>query len=879
MIRGVYNPNTGKVDEVDENKTKTAFNDFKDVISKGISIMLEDFNVDEREAALAMSDLISLVLKAPMLLPPLRYTGRVPENANNFETLANYVLQRHIKGKVSPDKVTEVVKGNWGAKGNSNKNLFLRFISLFQDKIYSVYEALMTVPADSRPGNNIGSLAAHLSISSMAEWAIFPDSQDLPFLRLATVLHDIGKLTDFGRHWESSTDFFDGLIDEIQKNTDINPTLRSGLVDVLRKAEERARKHHLVNIEGDLISSGEGRIERSELEQLYSFQHCSPFRETLHMKASEAEDYINELEKEDKSLKDKYEECSKQVYKKLQERQRSSKKDDIDPSQNVIADLNMFNFPGVQSFIKSFSDLRDISAASTLVDMSVTTIPFVVIDSMYDKTYLPLDSLLVSSGGHSFIVTRRDSSNVNESRIEEELRKVTLLHDLNVSLTVSSTPLIVGNDPYRMRGYKPVSELFGKDGVRGLKISPSSFKIVSPGLHAVCESCGVYPAVEIDERGKRLCRRCFTVHEISKSKGFSSKLKASFKIGSVDISPPKEALIDPMSYLSGDLIDEGEGKKYEPVKAPRGYLSVVKSDGNDAGEYFSSSLNFDEYIDKSFKVDYWVKKGFVEAADEAEKDGVLNKGMIMRTLLGVQYMGGDDILLIGPAMTAPILTMNALEKATSKLGMSFKVGVATVKSDTPIQFAIDAADKLMEDGKIEKETVRGTTNNDGVKNEQERNTLTFLFASSLVTRSSVEEIKREWSADPLSSTHNQKEEEKVSTMYKMKTNFSFWKDIIALSDDLKLVLKSFPNDYEKRVKSFKDYVRVMEDIVETFHRTKDPYYTVIYMMRQSTRHKEASKLMLALLKGWDKEGQIPLVDAFYMFKAALVEAGDRGESS
>ncbi|WP_157043040.1 hypothetical protein [Sulfuracidifex metallicus] len=664
------------------------------------------------------------------------------------------------------------------------------------------------------------------------------------------------------------------------KNTDVNPKLRSGLVDVLRKAEERARKHHLVNIEGDLISSGEGRIERSDLEQLYSsIQDCSPFRETLHKKASEAEDYINELEKKDKFLKNKYEECSKQVYKKLQERQRSNRQDDINPSQNVIADLNMFNFPGVQSFIKFFSDLRDMSAASTLVDMSVTTIPFVVIDSMYDKTYLPLDSLLVSSGGHSFIVTRRDSSNVNESRIEEELRKVTLLHDLDVSLTVSSTPLIIGNNPYRMRGYKAVSELFGKDGVKGLKISPSSFKIVSPGLHAVCESCGVYPAVKKDDRGKRLCRRCLTVHEISKSKGFSSKLKASFKIGSVDISPLEEALDAPMSYLSGDIIDEGEGKKYEPVKAPRGYLSVVKSDGNDAGEYFGSSLNFGEYIDKSFKVDYWVKKSFVEAADEAEKDGVLNKGMIMRTLLGVQYMGGDDILLIGPAMTAPILTMNALEKATSKLGMSFKVGVATVKSDTPIQFAIDAADKLMEDGKIEKETVMGTTNKEGVKSEQERNTLTFLFASSLVTRSSVEEIKREWSADPLSSTHNQKEEEKVRAMYKMKTNFSFWKDIMALSDDLKLVLKSFPDDYEKRVKSFKDYVRVMEDIVETFHRTKDPYYTVIYMMRQATRHKEASKLMLTLLKGWDKEGQIPLVDAFYMFKAALVEAGDRGESS
>ncbi|WP_054846616.1 hypothetical protein [Sulfuracidifex tepidarius] len=486
-------------------------------------------------------------------------------------------------------------------------------------------------------------------------------------------------------------------------------------------------------------------------------------------------------------------------------------------------------------------------------------------------------------------MTRRDTSRVME-RIEEELRDVKLLRDLDVSLTVSSTPLIVGNGTYRMRGYETVSELFGKDGVKGLMIPPSSLKMISPGLHAVCESCGVYPAVRSDDRGKRLCTRCYTVHELSKSKGFSSKLETYFKVGSTVMYPMK--VEEPMPYLSGDIIDE-KNKLYEPVKAPRRYLSVVKSDGNDAGEYFSNSLFFGEYIDKSFKVDYWVKKSFVEATDEAERDGTLNKGMVMRTLLGVQYMGGDDILLIGPAMTAPVITMNALSKASDKLGMSFKVGVVTLKYDTPIQFAIEAAEKLMEDGKIRRET----KDEAGAVNEKGRNTLTLLFASSLVTKSSVEEVKREWTATSQSS--------EVGSLYKMKTNFSFWRKVMDSSEGFWALLRSAGQgkEHEERVDSFKSHVRVMEDVVEAFQRNKDIYYTVIYMMRQATRHKEASKLMLTLLNQWSEEGKksseegksgekgepkessgndkvasVPLADVFFMLKTALAEAGDKGES-
>ncbi len=921
MIRGVYNSAKGEVEFVDENESKKAFENLAKLLGRAIKMFAADAVdqgrkdlLDENKLTMAVTDLMSLILKAPLLLPALR-VGKTQNTGNqvslnNFETLVNYVLSRHLLGKVPPSDLECVItegKRNGSSSWCSvvrKRNILLNILSEFQDDIYMIYENLMRVPADTRPGNNVSSLASHLSLTSIAQWVVYGDSKDYSVGRMAALFHDIGKLVSVGRHWEASNEFFDALIKEVDEPSEDNDD--EGLNDIIKEVKKvldsvkkRVEEHHRVFIQGDFISSKEGRESGEELKEIYGEKaECKPFMETLEMTAAEAEDYINEKEKSDAKLREKYSECSKYVYQKKKERtQKDSKDSQSEPK--VKATLNMFNFPGVQSFITSFSDLRDLSAASMLVDMAVTTIPFIVIDYLYgDKTFLPLDALLVSSGGHSFIATREDASGVSKQRIEEELKKVQLLKDLDVRITVSSTPLIIANGSEKFLDYRQViGNLFKEDGKAGLRLDPSLFNMISPGMHLVCESCGLYPATKTDERGKNLCCRCYTVHELSKSKGFYAKVNTAYKMAYpgrdtlVSLEPKLEnedgkEKLNPMEYLAGNVLQGEREDPTEPIPRERRYISVVKSDGNDAGEYFSHSVTFGEYIDKSFKVDYWVKRSFVSAADEMVRDRKLNPGMVLRTLVGMQYIGGDDILLIGPAATSPILVLNALEKASQRLGMSFKVGVVTMKYDDPIQFAIETAERLMEHGKIKKDEVAADSL------PEERNSMSFIYTSSLITPSSLEGIINSW-----------KDENEKNSIYMIKFPFSKVKEFLdSAGKELNYIIAHPSPDkgedkqeklleYEKNLDKFKDNVRSLEDIMETFYRKRNFHYTVVQIMRESVRHKEMRRLADLLLKDYGSAQRsqgtppgnsgfsAPIADVFYLSKAIIAEAGERVEKS
>jgi len=795
-MRGVYRSNRKTVEFTDEKVASQAFKDMVEQASLALRVIAPA--VGKGNAVNALADVISLMYKAPLALPVVPYDGKYL--ANNLDYLVDYIFTRYRGKQQAYDAIIKKIEG----EGTSQDEVAIwsnLFRAVSHEKIEAIFEALMSVPADTRPGMNFSSLAAHMSLSSLLAWLNSENSVDMPNYRLFALLHDIGKLTKPEAHVEEGERFFDLLMERLKG-------MNAEILSSLTEARHWVATHHEERFLPDWLASEAERGGIDDLERVYreKYQSLLPM---LHGRASDAAKLEEELEAEGIDYRKLYEDCSRDAYEAL-----SFKKAKEQEEEGARGGYIYFiNFPGVQRFISSFSKLRDSSAASLLVDLAVTLIPFAVMDAMTEKGYLPLDALLVAGGGHSLLIGRVD---VDPEQFKRALKSQELLKKLGVELSVSYEPFMKGG---AITGYDAVERLFRDSSVDSLDVS-SGYGLVSYGLHRVCESCGIMPATQklVDDAGKThyFCDRCFTVKQISRTRGFQARVNSTYFISGKKLELNVEEGVDAMAYVAGSSSAE-EGA----------YVGVISFDANNASSYFASSKTFSEYSDRALLAEHWIKKGFREALyGLVQKDEEGAK----RILAGLQYMGGDEGLYFGPPPFAVKHAMEMVRTASQHTGLTFKIGLLVVKTDHPIQFAIRTSKELMERAK-----------------NPERNTVAVLYSPSFV--SGLDALKQE----DLRITR-------------------FANPIEEVEDFLSTAGFELEGESEK----MKETVNRLQSLLE-FYYTKvvDRHinYLYAYAMRLTSRHESVKDLIMEMVryKGKGPDDPLPLLDVFFLLKG--IESG------
>jgi hypothetical protein len=820
-MRGIYIPGKG-IEIVDEEKNSEAFNKFKDLVVKisllSISQMKSNTSqvksLSTDDAVNFISDAISVVFRAPLILPPVPYEGDYL--SNNFDYLIIYVLSRYYKDYAIND-VNNLLENL------SEIKLHKIFQINFYEDIRFVYERLRFTPADTRPGMNFTSLASHMALTSLVGWVKSQNSKDLPYLRLATLLHDIGKLKSPYNHVTEGEQFFNDIISELNKQLNRYPDAKM-LVEELRKASEQVRKHHSdvsVISDYDRIASSHDRILDQVRRLCESIEVCKPFLKCFE-KGVRA-DCMEEIRKElGSEFEEKYRKCSEEIYKNLQEQGTEIS------TENSNGYIYYINFPGVQKFIKSFPSIKDMSTASFMVDFLVSTLPFIVLDTLYNeqnKTRLPLEALLVASGGHSWLVSREG---IDPKTFIHKLNSIDVFDKLDVKLQIGYFPFIVGD---KIISYGNIDKIISDATLDSLIIKWNE-KVYSYGFHAVCESCGIRPAVRRDKEGELLCERCYFIRCQSDERGIASKLRSMYYINTETIKLPK-TVKDAMVYIAGGTSDSKE-------RTP--YIGVMKFDGNDAGLFFKSKT-FSEYIDKSFWVDYSVKKAFYTALSNLLLREGIDDDLIARILAGVIFIGGDEGVIFAPSGLIIPFAIKFLKEAEKSL-LKFKSGIIVAKPEHPVQMLFDAVNELMEKSKIK---VNGSS----------LTSIGIIVTPGFITEQS---LAREL------------EQHKQILDVKMRL------------EDVQRILALTKPDYVDFTLNdkFLDFIRMLESALEEyFTHNNDVLHIVAYLMRERIKVNQEKKenaealsdFILEVLKTFRKDGQeygINLLGFYNVVKAFKV---------
>ncbi|QOJ78811.1 hypothetical protein IG193_08695 [Infirmifilum lucidum] len=716
IVRGIYLPTRREVVFVNEAGNVEAVEAFVKLVAgllKMLDLVKKDFGLGDEEALSLLADVLSLLYRAPLLLPPVPYqpkeAGKTGYVFNNFDYFVVYAVARHlVKGCLDVGEacragfvfdVLRVLDGEVGGKELSHalelsRNIlnFLRSAENYE-KVVKLYEALLFTPADTRPGYNYTSLASHLTLTSLVLALKNLHSKDLPLMRLVALFHDIGKLTNPVDHVNEGARIVDRIMDEIMKDkTGAALGAESWVVEALLQLRKQVYEHHryesLIH-EADVIASASDRMRKAVSELLEETDTGRKVKECYELPGRRGFECFMERLSEDE-----YKALSSWLYERL----LAGAKDTHEPV-SVHAYVYYVDFPGIQSFIRNFPKLRDMSAASFLVDFSVSTLPFILIDQMLCRksgARLPVEALLAGYGGHAFIVAP------SLLGPEDVKREVGCISGLEVRLDVSHAPFLVQTgDGFVIPRYKHVWERISRDRLKRYYVEEFEERVYSYGKHRPCDRCGRRPALpDPTEEGEYLCELCGRVHEVSKVRGLVARAMQGYFVGGQAVDVLEGMSLDDflkraMQYIAG-MDGEEEEKKY---------LAVFTFDGNNAGAIFGSSLTFSEYLDKSYLADYAVKKAYRGALESLLKQNPRYVRYVKSVLAGTVYLGGDEGLLLLPSAAAIDFAAEFLSGASRTCGFTYKSGMVVVDPTHPVQFAVEAARVLEEKAKAGGNTV------------------------------------------------------------------------------------------------------------------------------------------------------------------------------
>lgn len=566
-------------------------------------------------------------------------------------------------------------------------------------------------PADTRPGPNITNLFAHLTLTSAISWALAVeenlDRLSIARLRLAAILHDLGKPLDYRHHVDASRSVAEWLLKDLLEERELNRTVefvsrhhvmsntREGMV--LKKADEIASSI-------DRLGQFSGSILKDKLSELSSGIGLD-LRDAYRSGPS-AWEFWSRLEKVHPGS---IEELTRIFIKKMRERlgkftkalELTSNSEEYEEIRIGLIDLG-----GIQSFITKFTDLRCVEAASLIVDsMVIAQIPLIIRRLVLSLGYwYPVEAILYAAGG---IVEYLMPSRLSK-KVKDELKKFGEKYSgkyfaLRAAETIllSSYPEIGRRLAEKIRREKIATEA----GDFQLEVD-SSLAGMGDERRRPCNKCYEKPGREVYNGMCSDCKRLYSL-------GTNIHFKTRYESKAAGVKPEEsfEAEWNEISKYVVELVS-GHSKQeiYEKLRGGRVEwrdLAAIKVDGNLMGAFMASAVSVADAYERSIRVDLALKRSFERALQEIREavsrtaDEKEAYKTIHSIFLGLLYMGGDDSLILCPAWTAPVISAVMGKEFSSNMGncRGLSIGIAVGKCRASIWSLIDAASTLMKEAK------------------------------------------------------------------------------------------------------------------------------------------------------------------------------------
>ncbi|MEM0049615.1 MAG: HD domain-containing protein [Candidatus Bathyarchaeia archaeon] len=590
----------------------------------------------------------------------------------------------------------------------------------------------LLIPADTRPILNTSSLIPHLLLTSAIAWSMainegIKDRRTLALLRLATLLHDIGKPFKYENHVEASVEVARELLKGLIPDEDV-----ALIIKLIEEHHSKTRKIELSEIvsKADHLASA---IDR--LRGLLDTKNFIDIKNRLE-EAAKALNY-DSLEFDDWGFWRRiHEEYDKKLIRDLSERfvekvRKLTKnftvplpKDDKTKEEKGKEGSNnikivLIDVGGIQNFIYRSHSLKQVAAASLVIDSLVMAYIVAFLQwAISADSWLPYEAFLYTAGGNVEVLVPYTILKTVECSISKLGRSLALNYGI---------PLHVADADLHEEYAETVRELAAKMSINKMLVRNEKYSLSIPesaekGFRSVCQICFMEPPItkiQTPEGEVNVCRVCSKLYEIGLNIHFREKYDSQIEIyGS--IYRPREVFEMPwdgegaqvraseyiMEIIAGhDLRELQELGRLARIRN----ISVIKVDGTLMGPLMATCLSIADAYERSARIDLALKKSIEVAINEIyngvskASDKIDAARAALSIKMGILYAGGDDAVIFAPSWASPLIALILGKEFLHYLGCmrGLSIGIAIASPKANIWALVDAASELMHKAKEE----------------------------------------------------------------------------------------------------------------------------------------------------------------------------------
>ncbi|MEM4677391.1 MAG: HD domain-containing protein, partial [Candidatus Korarchaeota archaeon] len=717
----------------------------RDFLSDAIESLSEGGrNLKDYEKLELLGDLISLFLRIPLNREALPSVAPSPLKAYMLMRLIGFgeVFKEWERLGFDPLEFTYTFYNEQMRKylreGKQFPGLSKILSKLETTEVADLLESCwLLIPADTRPILNTSSLIPHLLLTSAIAWSMainegIKDRRALALLRLAALLHDVGKPFKYRAHVKASIDVAERVLEGILPREDVN---------LIR---DLIREHHKPKSKlGEIIEKADKFA--SAIDRLKSFLNTDLFKNIADSlwKAARALNY----DKLDTAFDDWdfwrriYEEYDKGIIKNLSEEfvrkiREVTKNFTVMPPQVEGKEkceglqvegreeckglkVVLIDVGRIQNFIYRSHSLKQVAAASLVIDSLVMAYMVAFLQwAISTDFWLPYEAFLYTAGGNVEVLVPYTILDIVGDSISKLDRY--LASNYGIPLHVADADL------YEVYA-KTVREITAKMSINKVLVPNREYSVSIPesiekGFRNVCQTCFMEPPttkIRTPEGEANVCGVCSKLHEIGSSIHFREKYDSQIEIcGSV--YRPREVFEMPwdgegaqvraseriMEIIAGhDLKELQELGRLARMRN----ISVIKVDGTLMGPLMATCLSIADAYERSARIDLALKKSIEVAINEIYNgvSKVFDKIDAARAALsikmGILYAGGDDAVIFAPSWASPLIALILGKEFLHYLGYTrgLSIGIATASLKADIWALLDAASELMHKAKEE----------------------------------------------------------------------------------------------------------------------------------------------------------------------------------